>query len=591
MLPKPQSLYGRMLAWRARRITQTQFMLLLSILVGFFTGLVAVSLKNGVHLLQDFVHSDFPGLEFNLYYFLFPVLGVGITALISRFIGGRPGEGIPVTLHAISKRSGIMRTRSMYAWLVTSLVTAGFGGSAGLEGPSVGTGAAIGSNVARFTHLSHRNRLLLLSCASTGVLAAVFNAPIAAIIFTIEIFSLDLTLASLVPLLLASISGAVTSIFLQGNDFLLHYKSVAPFDVVHVPWYILLGVLTALVSVYFTRSFFMFEKFFDRLDSDLRRWVIGGVGLGLMIWLMPPLYGEGYETINNLLNGRSHEVFTASMFYTDGNGGEALLLVWLLVLIGVKIIAASFTFGAGGVGGVFAPSLFTGCTLGFVFARVLTDLGVAGIDTTNFALVGMAGLMAGVLHSPLTAIFMIAEITGGYELFLPLMIVSAISFAVARGLLPYSIYTKKLAQRGELMTHNKDQVVLALLTIESVVETDFRKVHPEMTLGELVRVVADSSRNLFPVLDEEQVLVGVITLDDIRQVMFDQSLYDTSYVNEYMNRPPALVEATDNMASVMKQFQATGAWNLPVVTDGKYVGFVSKSKLFSVYRRKLLEFS
>lgn len=591
MQAHPQNWLGQLLKWRARHLSQQQFMLILAILVGFFVGLVAVSLKNTVHLLQHLVQSDFLDQYWNLYYFAFPVVGIGITVLITKLLGGPPGEGIPVTLFAISKKSGILKARKMYSWLVTSLFTAGFGGSVGLEGPSVGTGAAIGSNLGRVMHLNFKNRILLLSCASAGVLAAVFNAPIAAIIFTIEIFSLDLTLASLVPLLLASVSGAVTSIFLQGNDYLFHYKSIAPFVVEDLPFYGLLGVLTALASVYFTKVYFFFDQVFERIKGTGQRWIIGSLGLGLLIWLIPPLYGEGYETINFLLNDQAEEIVNKSMFYGESVNSEFLLIALLIGLVGVKIVAASFTFGAGGIGGIFAPSLFVGCSLGFVFARVAGDMGFTDINTTNFALVGMAGLMAGVLHSPLTAIFMIAEITGGYDLFIPLMIVAAISYLVSKGLLPHSIYTKQLAQRGELLTHNKDQVVLALLKINSVVERDFKPVHPDMTLGSLVKVVSTSHRNLFPVLDDEQKLVGILTLDDFRNIMFDQKFYDNTFVSSLMNPPPALVDKNANMSDVMKKFQDTGAWNLPVVEGGKYVGFVSKSKLFSVYRRKLIEFS
>lgn len=572
-------------------MTQTQFVHVAAVVLGLLAGLLAVLLKNSVHLLQQFVHGDPLGLTFDLYFFLFPVLGVGLTALLTKLSGGRPGEAIPVTLHAISKRSSFLRVRYLYAWLVSSFITAGFGGSVGLEGPSVGTGAAMGSNVSRIFRLDYRNRLLLLGCSSAGVLAAIFNAPIAGIIFTIEIFSLDLTLSSLVPLLLASISGAVMSHFLHANEFLLQFTSVAPFNVGDVPWYVLLGVATALVSVYFTKSFFFFEGLFDRLPSEFARWIVGGLGLGLIVWLLPPLYGEGYETVNLLLNGNPSEAFSTGVLTSYLPPGSVWILGGLVLLIFAKIVAAGFTFGAGGVGGVFAPALFTGCTVGFVFAQALGLLGVTQLDTTNFALVGMAGLMAGVLHSPLTAIFMIAEITGGYELFLPLMIVSAISFATARHLLPFSIYTKKLAQRGELLTHNKDQAVLSQLSIQKVVEHDFTPVHANMTMGELIKLVATSKRNLFPVLTPDGCLIGVITLDDIRSVMFDETLYNLVLVGELMDPPAALVDITDDMPGVMRRFKETGAWNLPVVENGKYVGFVSKSKLFTAYRGKLLEFS
>lgn len=590
MPEKPKNLLGKFLLWRARHLSQQQFMLVLSVLVGFITGLVAVFLKNSTHLIQQWVQSGVLNSYFNLYYFAFPFVGIGITLLIKSIIKGRVGEGIPSTLFAISRRNGFIRPFKMYASLITSMFTVGFGGSVGLEGPTVSTGSAIGSNLGRLMHVNFKQRIVLISCATAGAIASIFNAPIAAIIFTIEIFSLDLTFSSLIPLLLASVSGAVTSIFIQGSDYLFHYKFIAPFAVEDVPVYIGLGVVTALVSVYFNRVYFYLDTFFSRISGTVKKLFIGSLALGLSIYLIPPLYGEGYETINRLLNGDIDSIIEQSIFYQYA-GTEYAILALLGGLILFKIFATCFTLGAGGVGGVFAPSLFVGSATGYVFARLLNDFGLSPISTTNFALVGMAGLMAGVLHAPLTAIFMIAEITGGYELFIPLMLVSAISFQIVRYLMPHSIYTLQLAQRGDLLTHNKDQAILTLMNMEKVIERDFMKVQPDMTLGELIKVVSQSRRNLFPVLDEEAKLVGVLTLDDFRHIMFDQSLYESTLVSELMSPPPAMVEQGENMSEVMRKFQSSGAWNLPVVDDGKYVGFVSKSKLFSVYRRKLIEFN
>lgn len=478
----------------------------------------------------------------------------------------------------------------MYASVVTSAFTVGFGGSVGLEGPTVSTGSAIGSNLGRMMHLNFRQRILMIGCATAGAIASIFNAPIAAIIFTIEIFSLDLTLASLVPLLIASVSGAVMSIFIEGNDHLFHYSSLDPFAVSHLPWYAILGVLTALVSVYFNKVYFYFDAFFTGIESKWKKLLLGGVSLGAIIWLVPPLYGEGYETINALLNGQAFSIVQQSLIM-DWFDGPYVVIGLLLGLVFVKILAAVFTMGAGGVGGIFAPSLFVGSSLGFVFAYALSTWGVVQINTTNFALVGMAGLMAGVLHAPLTAIFMIAEITAGYNLFLPLMVVSAISYLVTKNLMPYSIYNMQLAKRGDLITHNKDQAILTLLKLDKVIEKDFKQISPEMNLGELVQVVSTSQRNLFPVLDESKKLVGVLTLDDFRGIMFEQERYENTFVSELMNLPPAVIQVNESMSSVMKKFQSSGAWNLPVVEKGEYRGFVSKSKLFSVYRRKLMEFS
>lgn len=590
MPKKPDSLLAKFLIWKTRHIPQRQFILILSVVVGFVTGLVAVTLKNVTHYIQHIVSSGYFTEYYNPYYFVFPIIGILITLFIKKLIKKPVGEGVPAVLHSISKSSGILKPHRMFGSMVTSIFTVGFGGSVGLEGPSVSTGSAIGSNLGRLMHINFKSRIVLMSCASAAAIASIFNAPIAAIIFTIEIFSLDLTFGSLIPLLLASVSGAVTSIFIQGNDYLFHFKYISPFLVEDVPFYILLGVLCAFVSLYFNKVYLYFDTFFSNLKSQGHRVLIGGGSLGLIIFLIPPLYGEGYETINHLLAGDLNAVIENSFLYEYATS-EYLILVLLIGLVIFKVFATTFTLGAGGVGGVFAPSLFVGASFGYVFSKFMNELSFVDLSTANYTLVGMAGLMAGVLHAPLTAIFMIAEITGGYELFIPLMLVSAISFLVTRRFMPHSIYTLQLAKRGELITHNKDQAILTLLNINKVIETDFQAVKAEMTLGELVQVVAKSKRNLFPVLNDENILVGVLTLDNFRNIMFDQSLYETTMVSDLMTNPPGQINKSESMSRVMEKFQTTGAWNLPVVENGKYVGFVSKSKLFSVYRRKLIEFS
>ncbi len=580
----------KFLKWRAKHIPQQRFVLILSIFIGFFTGLVSVALKNTTHFIQHLLQSGFFTKYYNPYYFVFPVIGIVITVLIKKLIKHNVGEGVPSTLFAISRKQGFMRGYRMYGSFITSIFTVGFGGSVGLEGPAVSTGSAIGSNLGKLFHLNFKSRILMISCSTAGAIAAIFNAPIAAIIFTIEIFSLDLTFSSLIPLLMASASGAVTSIFLQGNDYLFHYKYIEPFNVADVPFYLLLGVFAAFASVYFHKIYFTVETYFNKFKSTTTRVLVGGLLLGSLIFLIPPLYGEGYETINHLLNGNVQAVIEGSILYDYIEDNWIILLV-LLGLVLFKVFATSFTMGAGGVGGVFAPALFIGSSLGFVFSSFVNRLNFVNIPTSNFTLVGMAGLMAGVLHAPLTAIFMIAEITGGYELFVPLMLVSAISFLVTRSITPHSIYTEQLAQKGDVLTHDKDHAILTLLSLEKIVETNFKPVHPEMQLGDLVKVVATSRRNMFPVVNKEQELVGVLTLDDFRHLMFDQSVYTTTTVSQLMSPPPVLIEKSEDMNQVMKKFQDTGAWNLPVVDNGKYFGFISKSKLFSVYRRKLIEFN
>lgn len=580
----------QLLEWRASHIPKKQLIIILSMVVGFISGFVAVSLKNTTHFIQNLVQSGYFTDYFNFYYFVFPVIGIIIALFIKSFFKGPVGEGIPSTLYAISKRNGLLKPYRMYASFLTSVFTVGFGGSVGLEGPTVGTGSAIGSNIGRLAHLNFKSRVLLISCATAGAIASIFNAPIAAIIFTIEIFGLDLTFSSLIPLLLASVSGAVTSIFFQGNDFLFHFNLIDDFRVSEVPYFVILGILTALCSVYFNKVYFAIDSFFSKMKSKTNKVVIGGGLLGLLIFIIPPLYGEGYETINAILDGDTDSILEQCFFIETGDSAYWILLM-IFGLLMLKVFAASFTIGAGGVGGVFAPTLFIGSSLGYVFSRLINELQLGSLATSHYALVGMAGLMAGVLHAPLTAIFMIAEITGGYQLFIPLMIVSATSFLVTRQIMPFSIYTRQLAQRGELITHDKDKAILTLLNLDAVIESNFKSVSPELSLGDLVKVVSSSKRNLFPVLNKEEELKGILLLDDFRNIMFDTDLYNTITVGQLMSPAPDAIERTDTMDIVMKKFQKSNAWNLPVVTSGKYVGFVSKSQIFSVYRTKLIEFS
>jgi CIC family chloride channel protein len=587
-MPKSNTLLGTFLRWRVRHIPQNQFILILSVLVGLITGLVAVTLKNVVHLIQEFISNS---SWHQVYYFVFPVIGIFIVVFVKRFYSGPIGEGVPSTLFAISRRNGFLKPYRMYASIITSAITVGLGGSVGLEGPTVSTGSAIGSNLAKAMHLNYKSRILLISCATAGAISSIFNAPITGIIFTIEIFSLDLTMASLVPLLLASVSGAITSMFIQDkNDYLFHYDVVQAFDVNHIPAYVGLALLSAVMSVYFHKMYFATDKFMTFLGKRKLKTIVGGIILGLIIFLIPPLYGEGYETINALLAGNESKVVSQSFLSTYATD-VYFVIALLFGLALLKVFATSLTLGAGGVGGIFAPTLFMGAVLGYVYAKTINLFNVVNISTSNFALVGMAGLMAGVLHAPFTAIFMIAEVSGGYKLFLPIMITSTLSYLFTRSVTPYSIYTVTLARRGDLITHNKDKAVLTLMRLESVVENDFIPVQASMRLGELVDVFKKSSRNIFPVINKEGKLVGVLTLDDFKQLLFDTSLHKSISVSDLMLAPPAVVSKDESMDSVMQKFQSTGAWNLPVLDEEKYIGFISKSKLFNAYRRKLIEMS
>ncbi|MEX2380609.1 MAG: chloride channel protein, partial [Vicingaceae bacterium] len=483
-----------------------------------------------------------------------------------------------------------MPFKSTYASLLTSMITVGFGGSVGLEGPTVGSSSAIGSNIARITRMNYKVTTLMLGCGAAGAMSGIFNAPIAAIVFALEVIMLDLTAASLIPLLMASVSAALTSAFMLGDQSLFNIELTESFTLSDLPFYILLGILSGMMSVYFNKVFWSVESKFDRVRGRFKRVAIGALSLGLLIFLFPPLYGEGFESIKLMLNGNATELMEGSMFHQYSD----MLWVVMLFLLGItfmKAIATSVTIGAGGIGGVFAPSLFMGSVLGFVYAKAINLLSFVGISEKNFTLVGMGGVIAGILHAPLTALFLIAEITGGYELIIPLMLTAAISFMTSRYYNPHSLYNMLLAKRGELITHDKDKAVLTLMKLQTEVERDFSKVHPDETLRELVETVSKSKRNIFPVVEDDGSLAGVVLLDDIRQIMFDPKQYDKVLVKELMSSYPTFVSSSDSMDLVMKKFNESGAWNLPVIDNKKYVGFVSKSKLFNAYRKVLRAFS
>ncbi|WP_373057681.1 chloride channel protein [Zunongwangia sp. H14] len=588
-----KSLLHRFLDWKTKHLTHQQFLMLLSAIIGFIAGLGAVAIKNLTHFIQTLLEGEFIANYHDAFYFIFPMIGLALTMAIVRLIFRKNvGHGIPTTLHAISQKKGIMTRFQMYASLITAPITVGFGGSVGLEGPTVATGASLGSNISRMFLLNQASRTLLIGCAAAGAMSSIFKAPIAAIIFAIEVFSLDLTLSSLLPLLLASVSAILTSYFFFGSQLILPFELKDKFIISEVPYYVLLGILASLVSIYFSKVYFSVHKLFEKTNSPLLRLLICGAGLGILIYFIPPLYGEGYSVINNLLQENYLEALGTNFFnaYLENFWVVIILLLGLVVF---KIIASSLTFAAGGVGGIFAPVLFMGSALGHCYALVLNHLNILKnpISVSNFTLVGMAGLMAGVLHAPLTAIFLIAELTHGYELFIPLMITAAISFMITAQFQPHSVYTMELAARGELLTHNKDQMVLTLMNINRLIEKNFISLHPQMTLGEVLKEgVVKSSRNIFPVVEENGTLLGIILLDDIRPIMFDQKLYDEVKVSEIMQRAPEIIDIrNDRMKEIMRKFQDSNAWNLPVVKDEVYQGFISKSKLLTAYRKKLIE--
>lgn len=590
---KQVSLLQKFLLWKTKHLSEQQFTLLLSAIIGFTAGLGAVAIKNLTHFMQKLLEGEFIVNYHHAFYFIFPVIGLAIVYFIIKYLIRKPlGHGIPSTLYAISKKKGIMGRFQMYASLIAAPITVGFGGSVGLEGPTVATGASLGSNISRMFRMNQSMRTLLIGCAAAGAMSSIFKAPIAAIIFAIEVFSLDLTLVSMLPLLTASVSAILTSYFFFGSDTIIPFVLKDDFTISQVPFYIILGCISALGSIYFTSVYFKIQKLFLSIKNSFLRLILAGLGLGIILYFIPPLYGEGYGVINNLLAENYQEALQTNFFnaFLDNIWVVITLLAGLVIF---KIFATSLTFVAGGVGGIFAPVLFMGSALGHCFALLVNHLGFLNkpISVGSFTMVGMAGLMAGVLHAPLTAIFLIAELTGGYELFVPLMITALISYLITQAFQPHSVYTLELAQRGELLTHNKDKTILTLLEIKKVIEKNFQVLTENMTLGDVVKEgVVKSSRNIFPVVDEGHNFKGIILLDNIRTIMFDQKMYEKVKVYDLMQNAPDVIDLKDSrMQTIMNKFQKTDAWNLPVVKDGKYVGFISKSKLLTAYRQKLIE--
>lgn len=565
----------------------------MSVVVGLLAGLAAVTLKNLTYFIESLLGKAIVFSDYQLY-FILPIVGLTLVYLYTKFINKHPiSQAIPSILLSLSKHKGLLSIRKTYTPLLTAPLTVGFGGSVGLLGPAVKSGAAISSNLSRFLHIDVKTRSLLIACASAGAISSIFQSPIAAIIFAVEVFSLDLTMLSVLPLLLASISGVLTSYFFLGNEALFNFSLTEDFQLGDVPFYILLGVGTGFSSIYFTKMYFAIFKFFKRFHSPKYKLLVGGLTIGIMLYFIPPLYGEGFGFINNLLDGNHIEALGKTPF--DAFLDNIWVVIALLFGITVfKAIAMTTTLAAGGAGGVFIPTMVMGSALGNAVAKAINNLGLGlGVSESNFTLIGMAGLIAGVIHAPLTAIFLIAEITGGYELFIPLMITASISFLITKNFLDHTIYTKELAKKGALLTHNKDQAVLTLMELDDVLETNFKSVSPETTLGEmLMKSVAKSTRNIYPVLDGENKIVGIVLLDDIREFMFNKDLYDTTFVKDVMHAAPEYIfYAEDSMKQVMQKFQDSGAWNLPVVQNGKYMGFVSKSKLLTAYRRKLINYT
>ncbi|NDK54374.1 chloride channel protein [Pontibacter fetidus] len=582
--------YKLPLLWLRRHTSSREFMLISSALVGLTAGMAAVILKTIVHYLYLMLAYGGRLLDTPVLLVVLPIIGILLTVMVIQlFFKGKVEGGTAGILYSIAQKSSIVRRSKMYSYVITSGITAGFGGSAGLESPIVVTGSAIGSNFGRSYHLNYRERTLLLACGAAAGVAAVFNAPVAGVLFAIEILLTDISISAFIPLMIAAVVGTLCSTLTLDEDLLFYVEKINDFYAGNIPFYMVLGALTGLISVYYTRTVHWIEAIFEPLAGKVyKRALIGGLCLGLLIMLFPPLFGQGYEAIKLLQHDNAELLLKDSWLRFFGTN-EWVVLCFAGALALVKVIASTLTLVSGGKGGNFGPSMFVGAFAGFFFAKLVNLTALGNVPVNSFTMVGMAGILSGVMHAPLMGIFLIAEITGGYALIIPLMIVSATSYAVVKYFEPYSLEAKKLAQKGQLLTHNKDATVLRIMKIRHLIETEFQAISPEATLRDLVDVIAHSRRNLFPVVDANGTLAGIILLEDIREIMFNTSRYDTVKTKELMVKPPVLVQHDDSMADVMKKFDTSGAWNLPVVEGDKYLGFVSKSSIFTKYRKLLIK--
>jgi CIC family chloride channel protein len=581
----------RLMKLRLVDIDQGKLLYFLSLLVGLLSALAAVMLKNSIHYTHKLLTEGITRESGSYLYLAYPLGGMLLTLLFVKYIvRDNIGHGISRVLYAISKKQSRLKPHNTWTSILASTMTIGFGGSVGAEAPIVLTGSSIGSTVGSFFKLNYRNITLLIGCGAAGAVSGIFKAPIAGLVFTLEILMLDLTISSIVPLLISSVTAATVTYFLMGEDVLFNFTITEAFNISNIPWYLVLGVVSGLLSLYFSKMTLYLENYYDKIRNIYIRLVLGGIILGGLIFLFPPFYGEGYDTIMSLLEGDTNLLFGHSIFHNFSDN-YLIYILFFLCLVMLKVIASSSTNGAGGVGGIFAPILFIGGLNGFLIASLLNRFLNIDIPDNRFVLVGMAGAMAGVMHAPLTAIFLIAEITGGYGLLIPLIITSTMSFITTRSFERHSIYHVQLAKRGELITHDKDKAVLAFMDWRKEIETDLLKVRATDTLGDLIRLISKSKRNLFPVVDEYNILEGVVLLDDVREIMFNNELYDTVKVRDMMTIPPSYIDKKENIETVMETFRQTGAWNLPVLDNGLYVGFISKSRIYTTYRDLLLQFT
>lgn len=574
-----------------KSMPERTMLIIVAFVVGLLSGLAAVILKSLIHLIQNSLLS-WSSPEVSTYlYLLLPGIGMLISMLLVKYlVKDDVGHGVTKVLLAVSRNESRIKRRHTWSSILTSSVTIGFGGSVGAEAPIVFTGAALGSNVARVLGLSYKQMTMLLGCGAAGAVAGIFKAPLAGVLFTLEILLFNISMTAILPLLVSTITATVTSYIFFGMD-VAFAATIEKFALSNLPYYIILGIFCGLVSLYFMKTTLSMEDRIKRIKKPFMRWGISAFFLGIILFLFPPLYGEGYGNLTDLLNNNIESAASHPFYYELLSSEWSIPIFFFLVMI-FKVVAMSFTNAGGGVGGTFGPTLFVGGVAGFIVARVINIIGIHPLPETNFVLVGMGGLMAGVMQAPLTAIFLIAEITGGYELLMPLIITSTISFATIRGVESYSIYTKRIANQGDLLTHDSDKAVLTLLKTSQMVERDFIPINVSGNLADLVAAIRQSNRSIFPVVDSKNKFQGVIYLNDIRSIMFDRSLYDSTKIESLMKNAPTVVLMDEKMDSVMNKFEVSEAWNLPVIDiNGEYQGFVSRSKIFSYYREQLQQVS
>ena len=587
-----EEFFIKILRWRENNISEKHFVIFLSFIVGLICALAAHALKFLIEILHELVNSHFAEGNLNYLYLATPIMGVALASFyVKYFVKDDISHGVTKIMFAISQKKARIKRHNMWSSIIASSLTIGFGGSVGAEAPIVLTGSAIGSNLGQLFRMEQKNLMLLVGCGAAGAVAGIFKAPIAGVVFTLEVLMLDLTMASIVPLLISASTACMVTYFLSGSNSLFIFTQNDPLEMRSMPYFVLLGVLCGFVSLYFTRGMNKLEQFFGGIKSPTNKLIVGGIMLSVLIFFIPPLYGEGYDTITYLLDGNVQAITQNSVFYNFRNN-FAMMSLFLILILFFKIFASAATNGSGGTGGIFAPSLYMGCLTGYFMAMVLNYFQVIDLTEKNFALAGMAGVMAGVMHAPLTGAFLIAELTGGYGMFLALMITSTIAYITILAFEPHSLYAMRLAKKGELLTHNTDKNILTLLKTENVIETDLQTLRPNMYLEDVIRMIAKSNRNIFPVLETKKRMIGFISLDEIRNIMFRPELYRRFKVSQLMVSPPAFVSLSDSMEKVMFKFEQTKAWNLPVIDENeKYGGYVSKSKIFNSYRDLLVTFS